>query len=229
MCHMVLDSLSVSFILGAPCPRGENCSRTSTGVHVIDLREKKPQYCDQERVDTLKQIRMWKQKDVPAQEVLLQYFILTEIFLDFKYRYSLGIVVVSGGSGMKKTLTFCNISVITEDIFLKLRICLHYPKSNSNYQGRQFKIHFFFFFFFFFAFFFFFFFLNYAPFSRAPAVDRQWHQMRKFRTDISKTEALANLLAPSNIYKSLIHKRSKLKHKKYVSNRMDARATVYHS
>ena len=58
----------------------------------------------------------------------------------------------------------------------------------------------------------------------APAVDRQWRQMRKFRTNVSKIEALAK----SNIYKSLIHKRSKLKHKKYVSSRMDARATVYH-
>ena len=37
------------------------------------------------------------------------------------------------------TLTFCNISVFTEDIYLKLRICVYYPKSNLHYQGRQFK------------------------------------------------------------------------------------------
>ena len=37
------------------------------------------------------------------------------------------------------TLTFCNISVFTEDIYLKLRICVYYPKSNLHCQGRQFK------------------------------------------------------------------------------------------
>ena len=51
---------------------------------------------------------------------------------------------------LEKTLTFCNISVITEDIYLKHGICVHYPKSNTYYQGRQFKIHFF---------------KNYAPFD----------------------------------------------------------------
>ena len=43
-----------------------------------------------------------------------------------------------------KILTFCNISVFTEDIYLKLGVCVHYPKSNPYYQGRkQFKMHFF--------------------------------------------------------------------------------------
>ena len=37
-----------------------------------------------------------------------------------------------------KTLTFCNISVISEDIYLKLKLCVHYPKSNPYYQGKQF-------------------------------------------------------------------------------------------
>ena len=41
-----------------------------------------------------------------------------------------------------RNLTFYNISVITEDIYLKLEVCVHFPKSNSYYQGRQFKIHF---------------------------------------------------------------------------------------
>ena len=42
-----------------------------------------------------------------------------------------------------KTLTLsCNISVITEDIDLKFGLCVHYPKSNLYYQGRQFKMHF---------------------------------------------------------------------------------------
>ena len=31
------------------------------------------------------------------------------------------------------------ISLITEDIYLKLGVCVHYPKSNPYYQGRQFK------------------------------------------------------------------------------------------
>ena len=42
-----------------------------------------------------------------------------------------------------KALTFCNISVITEDIYLKLGVCVHYPKSNAYYQGRQFNMNFF--------------------------------------------------------------------------------------
>ena len=37
--------------------------------------------------------------------------------------------------------------------------------------------------------------------DRAPAVDRQWRQLRKFRIIVSKIKALANLLATSNIYK----------------------------
>ena len=37
----------------------------------------------------------------------------------------------------------------------------------------------------------------------APLVDRQWHQMQKFLTNVSKIEALANLLATSNINKDL--------------------------
>ena len=44
-----------------------------------------------------------------------------------------------------KTFTFCNISVITKDIYMKLSVCIHYPKRNSCYQGRQFKMHFLFF------------------------------------------------------------------------------------
>ena len=45
-----------------------------------------------------------------------------------------------------KTLTFCYISVNTKDIYLDPGVCVHYPKSNPYYQGRQFKMHFFFFF-----------------------------------------------------------------------------------
>ena len=41
-------------------------------------------------------------------------------------------------------LTFCNISVITEDIDLKQIGYVHYLKSNSYYLGREFKMQFFF-------------------------------------------------------------------------------------
>ena len=58
-----------------------------------------------------------------------------------KYCYSLGVVVVPYHCHAK-TMTFCNISVITEAIYLKLGVCVHYPKRNSYYQGRQFNMHF---------------------------------------------------------------------------------------
>ena len=58
----------------------------------------------------------------------------------------------------------------------------------------------------------------------APFVDRQWRQMRKFLTNVSKIEALVNLLATSNINKRFL-KDLKLNNK-YVSSRMDARAIV---
>ena len=40
---------------------------------------------------------------------------------------------------LEKTLTFCKISVTTEDIYLKLGVRVNYPKSNPYYQGRQSK------------------------------------------------------------------------------------------
>ena len=39
-----------------------------------------------------------------------------------------------------KTLTFCNISVIIEEIYLKLGVCVHNPTSNTYCQGRLFKM-----------------------------------------------------------------------------------------
>ena len=39
---------------------------------------------------------------------------------------------------------------------------------------------------------------------RAPAIDRQRRQMRKFLTNGSKIETLANLLATRNIYKRFL-------------------------
>ena len=44
---------------------------------------------------------------------------------------------------LRKTLTFCNISVITEDISFKRGLCVHYPKSNPSYQGKCKKAFFF--------------------------------------------------------------------------------------
>ena len=44
---------------------------------------------------------------------------------------------------LRKTLTFCNISVITGYVYLKLGVCVCYPKSKLYYEGRQFKMHFF--------------------------------------------------------------------------------------
>ena len=42
-----------------------------------------------------------------------------------------------------KTLAFCIISIITDDICLKHGVSVHYTKSNPYLQGRQFKMHFF--------------------------------------------------------------------------------------
>ena len=55
-------------------------------------------------------------------------------------------------SMLSSSLTFCKISIITEDIYLKLGVSVHHPKRNPYYQGRQFKMHFFF--------------QNYGPFSK---------------------------------------------------------------
>ena len=54
----------------------------------------------------------------------------------------LGVVAVVG---VQKSETFCNTSVITEDIYLKLGACVLYPNSNPYHQGRQFKMYFLFF------------------------------------------------------------------------------------
>ena len=54
--------------------------------------------------------------------------------------YHLAVIIVRRFCA--KTVSFCNISVITKEIYLKLRPCVHYSKSNPYYQGRQFKMHF---------------------------------------------------------------------------------------
>ena len=66
-----------------------------------------------------------------------------------RYCYSLGVVVVRRRCRRRrhcraKTLTFFYMSVITADIYLKLRTCVHYTKNHPYYQGRQFKMQFFF-------------------------------------------------------------------------------------
>ena len=57
-----------------------------------------------------------------------------------RYCYTLGVLVFTV---MQKSVTFCNIFVITEDNYLKHRVCVHCPKSELYYQGRQFKMFFF--------------------------------------------------------------------------------------
>ena len=59
-----------------------------------------------------------------------------------RYCYSLGVCVVVVVIVQKTDI--CNISVITEGIYLKRGLYVHYPKSNPYYQGRQFKMLFFF-------------------------------------------------------------------------------------
>ena len=59
-----------------------------------------------------------------------------------RYCYSLGVFFVLCRRRCAKTEIFYNIFVITEDIDLKLPVCVHYPMSNPYYQWRQFKMHF---------------------------------------------------------------------------------------
>ena len=55
-----------------------------------------------------------------------------------RYCHSLGIVGdgVGGIRRCAKTLTFSNSSIITEDIYLKLRIFIHYQNGNPYLYGR---------------------------------------------------------------------------------------------
>ena len=64
---------------------------------------------------------------------------LAPLFSKKKKRYCLGVFV----NVFVQKLTFCNITVIIEDIYLKLGVCVHYQTGNLYYQGRQFKMHFF--------------------------------------------------------------------------------------
>ena len=52
--------------------------------------------------------------------------------------WGIAIALASASSLWCNTVTFCNFSVITEDIYFKLGICVQYPKSNPYYQGRHF-------------------------------------------------------------------------------------------
>ena len=55
-----------------------------------------------------------------------------------KICYSLGVIVVIVGCRITvidiQKLTFCNSSVITEDNYLKLGLCVQYPNNNPYYQ-----------------------------------------------------------------------------------------------
>ena len=61
------------------------------------------------------------------------FFSLAVFGENLRYCYSLCIV------GVQKLWHFV-ISVIIEDIYLKLGVCVHYQKNNPCYQGRQFKM-----------------------------------------------------------------------------------------
>lgn len=63
-CHVMLEH----FVLGAQCPLGDQCPRSSpTRLHIVDLHETRPQYCCQVRIDNQKPIAMWRQKDFEPQ------------------------------------------------------------------------------------------------------------------------------------------------------------------
>ena len=60
-----------------------------------------------------------------------RYFLfLDRLFLKKTLRYCHRPGVIGGG-GVRKLWHFSNISVITEDIYLKLRIIVHYQKGNT--------------------------------------------------------------------------------------------------
>ena len=67
-------------------------------------------------------------------------------FLAWLFSEKTQVIAIALGSSLSalstKTLTFCNISFITDDINMELGICVHYPKSNPYCQGRQFKMYF---------------------------------------------------------------------------------------
>ena len=69
-----------------------------------------------------------KKQSMLSRESIQNAFFFFRIMLPFRFR---------------KTLSFGNISVITEGIYLKLRVCVPYPKSNPYRQGRQSKMLFF--------------------------------------------------------------------------------------
>ena len=55
-----------------------------------------------------------------------------------RYCYSLGVVIVHLCRHCRaKTVKFYNMSVITEDIYLKFGVCVHYPKSNLYYTAQK--------------------------------------------------------------------------------------------
>ena len=62
---------------------------------------------------------------------------LAQLFLKKTSRCCHSPGIVGGGVVVRcmKTLKFSNISVITEDIYLKLRVVVHYQKMNPYRQG----------------------------------------------------------------------------------------------
>ena len=60
----------------------------------------------------------------------MSFSFLVPLFSKKTWRYCHSPVVGGGILWRAKTLTLSNISVITEDIYLKLRIVVHYQKGN---------------------------------------------------------------------------------------------------
>ena len=85
-----------------------------------------------------KNIQCTEYLSVLLQLYLPLYFWLCCFGENPRYCYSHCIVF-----GVVQKLTFCNISLITEDTCSKVRVCVRYPQSNPYYQGRQFIMHFF--------------------------------------------------------------------------------------
>ena len=74
-------------------------------------------------------IRLWETFTFTFYSLRINLF-LARLFSKKTSRYchSPGVIVFRRRA---KTLTFSNISVITEDIYLKLRIVVHYQKGNQ--------------------------------------------------------------------------------------------------
>ena len=82
-------------------------------------------FCDHLSVKGKK--TLWQKEKVPISNISLAVFGENP-----RYCYSLGIVCV-----MQKTWTFCNTSVMTEGMYLKLGVCVHKEQSILSRETIQ--------------------------------------------------------------------------------------------